>query len=281
MTDYVSRAIDEGGIDIYRQDFNMFPLYYWRAGERKDRQGVREMKYVVGMYQFWDDLLSRHPNLLIDNCASGGRRIDIETLRRSVVLTRSDVIYRSPISAQCIGYGLSYWIPYHGMGAVTVDPYVFRSGLGSACVFALNLNAGDEIWQQLKQYIEQFVAFRPLYEGDFYPLTPYTLDTNQILAWQYDHPENSAGLVQAFRRSDCATESIDLKLQGLDATCKYTVTNVDSPQNLHIISGNELKSTGLRVNLPSKNSAILLLYKATDAGTHSSTDVAPSITISE
>lgn len=166
MTDYVDRAITEGCIDIYRQDFNMFPLYYWRAGERKDRQGIREMKYVAGMYQFWDDLLARHPNLLIDNCASGGRRIDIETLRRSVVLTRSDVIYRNPISAQCISYGLSYWIPYHGMGAVTIDPYVFRSGLGSACVFALNLNAGDEAWKQLKKDIEQFVAYRPFYEGD-------------------------------------------------------------------------------------------------------------------
>ena len=85
----------------------------------------------MGLYQFWDDLLKKHPDLLIDNCASGGRRIDFETLRRSVVLTRSDVIFRSPTSSQCIGFGLSHWIPYHGMGSVTVEPYQFRSGLGA------------------------------------------------------------------------------------------------------------------------------------------------------
>ena len=30
-----------------------------------------------------DELLRRHPGLAIDNCASGGRRIDIETIGRS------------------------------------------------------------------------------------------------------------------------------------------------------------------------------------------------------
>jgi alpha-galactosidase len=189
-------------------------------------------------------------------------------LRRSVVLTRSDVIYRNPISAQCIGYGLSNWIPYHGMGAVTVDPYVFRSGLGSACVFALNLNAGDAPWQQLKNDIEQFVAYRPFYEGDFYPLTPYTLDPNQVLAWQYDRPEQSAGLVQAFRRSDCPTDSIDLKLQGLDANRTYTITNIDDPAHSRTVLGADLTSDGLDVNLPAKNSAVLLLYRATDSAPH-------------
>ena len=35
----------------------------------------------MGMYELWDRLLEKHPDLLIDNCASGGRRIDIETLK--------------------------------------------------------------------------------------------------------------------------------------------------------------------------------------------------------
>ncbi|MBM4095074.1 MAG: hypothetical protein FJ276_37545, partial [Planctomycetes bacterium] len=39
---------------------------------------------------FWDGLLQRHPHLLIDNCAEGARKIDLETIRRSIVLWRSD-----------------------------------------------------------------------------------------------------------------------------------------------------------------------------------------------
>jgi len=262
MTKYVSDSIDTMGIDIYRQDFNMFPLYYWRADERADRQGIREMKYIAGLYRFWDDLLAGHPGLLIDNCASGGRRIDIETLRRSVVLTRSDVIFRNPISAQCIGFGLSHWIPYHGMGAATIEPYAFRSGLGAACVFALNLNSSNGVWKQLNEYIREFDEFRHLYEGDFYPLTPYTLDSNQTLAWQYDRPDKRAGLVQVFRRSDCTAESMDLKLHALDRNRKYLVTNLDDPDEPRTVSGGELMSAGLHVDFPTKPCALLLLYRA-------------------
>jgi alpha-galactosidase len=39
-----------------------------------------------------DELRRRHPNMLIDSCASGGRRNDLETLRRAVPLLRSDYI---------------------------------------------------------------------------------------------------------------------------------------------------------------------------------------------
>jgi len=39
---------------------------------------------------FWDDLLRRHPHLIIDNCASGGRRMDLETMSCSVPLWRTD-----------------------------------------------------------------------------------------------------------------------------------------------------------------------------------------------
>jgi alpha-galactosidase len=261
MTDFISQSIVKMGIDVYRQDFNMFPLYYWRANERKDRQGIREMKYIAGLYQFWDDLLAAHPELLIDNCASGGRRIDIETLRRSIVLTRSDVIYRNPISSQCIGYGLSHWIPFHGMGAVTVEPYTVRSGLGAVCVIAVNLNAGEQVWNQLNHYIEQYQEYRKFYEGDFYPLTPYELDADQTLAWQYDRPDLHAGLIQAFRRNDCPAESIELKLQGLDVNRTYTVTDVDHPESPRTLSGAEL-SAGIRFDFPAKPAAVLWVYRA-------------------
>ena len=57
----------------------MEPLPYWHAADTADRQGMAETRHIEGLYAFWDDLLKRHPNLIIDNCASGGRRIDLET----------------------------------------------------------------------------------------------------------------------------------------------------------------------------------------------------------
>ena len=50
-----------------------------------DRVGVTEMQDIDGLYTFWDELRRAHPGLQIDNCASGGRRLDVETMSRSVL----------------------------------------------------------------------------------------------------------------------------------------------------------------------------------------------------
>ena len=47
-------------------------------------------RYILGLYSLWDRILSAHPGLMIDDCSSGGRRIDLETLSRSFPLWRSD-----------------------------------------------------------------------------------------------------------------------------------------------------------------------------------------------
>ncbi|HMP06151.1 MAG TPA: alpha-galactosidase, partial [Lacipirellulaceae bacterium] len=107
-----SEQIKEFGIDVYRQDFNMYPLAYWRSRDSPDRQGICEMHYIEGLYKFWDVLNQIFPDLIIDNCASGGRRIDFETLRRAVPFLRSDMVYRSALANQCHEYSLSMWIPY-------------------------------------------------------------------------------------------------------------------------------------------------------------------------
>ena len=81
----LSGLIESIGIDCYRQDFNFAPLGYWRHNDAEDRRGIHEIKHINGLYRLWDALLGRFPHLIIDNCASGGRRIDIEMLRRSIL----------------------------------------------------------------------------------------------------------------------------------------------------------------------------------------------------
>ncbi len=79
-------------------------------------------------------MLRRHPHLLIDNCASGGRRIDLETMSRSVPLWRTD-FPGDPLGKQCHTYGLSFWVPLNGTGAVNPahdSDYALRSSLSSA-----------------------------------------------------------------------------------------------------------------------------------------------------
>ncbi|MBZ5565983.1 MAG: alpha-galactosidase, partial [Acidobacteriia bacterium] len=101
----------EQGMDLYRQDFNIAPLQFWRDNDSRDRQGITENRYVTGFLTFWDELRRRHPNLLIDTCASGGRRNDLETLRRAVPLWRSDYAYETT-GMQDLSYGLALWVPF-------------------------------------------------------------------------------------------------------------------------------------------------------------------------
>ncbi len=86
----VCRNIDEIGIDIYRQDFNMDPLPVWRQMDEEDRKGVSEIRHIMGLYQYWDALRERYPDMLLENCASGGRRLDYEMVSRSHAYCRSD-----------------------------------------------------------------------------------------------------------------------------------------------------------------------------------------------
>ena len=110
LIEHIDNLIITQGIDLYRQDFNIDPLNYWRANDAPDRQGITEIKYVMGFLYFWDELRRRHPNMLIDSCASGGRRNDVETMRRAVPLWRSDYAIE-PTGTQCMTYGISMWLP--------------------------------------------------------------------------------------------------------------------------------------------------------------------------
>ncbi len=114
----IDELITAEGVDVYRQDFNIDPLGFWRGADAEDRQGITEIAHVDGYLRFWRELLRRHPRLWIDSCASGGRRNDLETMRLSVPLLRSDY-FNEPESQQCHTYGLSFWLP------------VLRLGLGS------------------------------------------------------------------------------------------------------------------------------------------------------
>jgi alpha-galactosidase len=77
LVEHIDKLIVDQGIDLYRQDYNIDPLSIWRAADAPDRQGITENHYVTGYLAYWDELRRRHPNMLIDSCASGGHRNDL------------------------------------------------------------------------------------------------------------------------------------------------------------------------------------------------------------
>jgi alpha-galactosidase len=260
LTDHIDSVLTAQGIDDYRQDFNIDPLPFWRGADSENRQGITEIRHVEGYFAYWDELRRRHPNMMIDSCASGGRRNDLETLRRAVPLLRSDW-YWGPAGQQCQTYGLSMWIPYHGTGFIYAkDEYWIRSCYTAENSFGPDAAGLDKIdFADLRRLTEQDKKIQPYFLGDFWPLTPYSLDETRWMAWQFNRPEKGDGLLQIFRRPQSPYTSARFCLVDLDPTATYTITNIDGgdPQKF---SGQDLMQQGFPITIPEKPKAVILTY---------------------
>jgi alpha-galactosidase len=258
LTDQISNFIRREGVTIYRQDFNFDPAPFWRAMDIPDRVGIAEMKHVEGLYAFWDALLTKNPGLLIDNCASGGRRIDLETIGRSVPLWRTDYSYFEPNGYQCHTYGLQLFLPCSGTGNDNPQKYYFRSSMGGAVVMGWELNNSFKV-SQAHEAIAEFKALRPYFLGDFYPLTEYSTSDEVWAAFQWHRPEQADGIVLAFRRPQAAQSSIEIRLHNLEKDAPYEVTFDDYGIALNK-SGREL-GAGLAVKIPEAPGSLLVKYR--------------------
>jgi alpha-galactosidase len=272
LTDHVDRLLTEQGIDLYRQDFNMDPLPFWHAADAPDRQGITENKHVTGYLAYWDELRRRHPAMLIDSCASGGRRNDLETMRRAVPLWRSDYAYE-PIGHQCMTYGISLWLPYHGTGTVassaapyygggftTVEPYAFWSNTAPSLGCGVDVRVKEIDYNALRRLYGQWRQLSAFYYADFHPLTPYTQDPKAWIAWQFHDPERGAGAVQAFRRAGSTVAESRLELHDLEPDATYILTVFDTP-GTRTATGRALMTGGLAVSLPARPAAAVVVYE--------------------
>lgn len=265
----VSGIIEELGIDCYRQDFNFSPLSYWRKNDDFDRRGITEIKHINGLYRLWDALLEKFPNLIIDNCASGGRRIDIETLRRSIPLWRSD--HQCPANydieaSQCHNQTYNLWMPYSGTGTGRIyDEYRVRSSYAAALTTNYsysereNFCDTEEKVEFIKKYGNEYLKVRPYFSEDFYPLTEVSDKLDVWCAMQFDRPSEGDGIVQVFRRENSPYETAVFMLGGINTDNSYLFADIDGGE--FTVSGKELTEVGLKITIAEKQKAKIYIYK--------------------
>ncbi len=259
LTEHVSRLIAEQGIDLYRNDFNIDPLGFWRANDSAQRQGITEIRYVEGYLAYWDELRRRFPAMLIDSCASGGRRNDLETLRRAVPLLRSDWLIE-PVSQQGHSYGIAFWMPFYGTGTNATEPYAFRSHMCPHMTGCWDVRREDLDYDTIRRLVAQWQDVAPCYLGDYYPLTSYSLADDVWMAWQFDRPDLGRGMVQVFRRAESIYEAARLPLYGLEPDAEYKVTDLDEG-SARRMTGRELMGDGVPVRVDRRPAAVLITYR--------------------
>ena len=234
LTDHLCALIQNNRIKIYRQDFNFEPLRRWRDNEAEDRQGLNENFHVQGYLQLWDDLLARNPGLWIDSCSSGGRRNDLETMRRSVPLHYTDYGYGDHPVKLGFHQTLFEWIPYFKEFSLSwdvagnsrfdpaVDSYSFHCGFAPMLFATLDIRRSDYDFATAQRMIAIWRrAADLLLYGDYYALTPAGRSPALWVARQFDSPETGAGLVQGIRLPAAPETELTVTVRGLDPTATY------------------------------------------------------------
>ncbi len=262
MCQYIGDIIESNGIDHYRQDFNAPNLDgFWAATDTEGRRGISEMKYIEGLYKYWDYLRSRFPGLQIDNCASGGRRLDIETVSRSTPLWRTDYHYGEPVGYQCHTYGLNLFLPLSGTGLYETDLYHLRSSYSSAMALNFNMLSRGQSADDMRRDVSEYLSVRDYYLKDYYPLCGYgnVTGNGRWMAYQLDDSESASGIVVAFRREGCAENTLKVELQAICPDAEYTVTDFNTGES-RTLKGSELASS-FSLRLDTAPESILLKYE--------------------
>jgi len=258
----LSRCIEENGIDVFRQDFNMNPMQVWLDADESDRMGTHEIRHINGLWALWDALRHKYPDLLFENCAGGGTRMDIEMMSRSHSYCRDDA-HMSPgceEMVQNITLNTTQYIPFTGGETFAVKPldsYGFLSCLGAGIVFTPTDFDGMLLTRDpSKEEVEWFTKMlnaanrcRPLFFGDFYALTKDYMDASDIYcAYQLNRADTGEGFFLVFRRKECREDTFNLSLRGIDPKAVYEVETFDG--KTVTMKGSALARQALHFNNP-------------------------------
>ena len=273
MYNMLADGIEKHGIDWLRIDFNTFPRSYWEYNDIQSRKGITQIKYINGLYKLLDALMTNYPHLMIDNCASGGSRLDIEMQKYSLSLWRSDCQCnkeRAPEVMQSQSMGTAEWfVSCTGAGGKNVfeDKYRFRSSYSNGTVVSVSfVNTKEDVLKYIgdgvdftlfKKLKAEFDSVRECYNGDYYPLSVQSPDDHTVwCAWQYE--KGNKGVLQAFRRKESKDASYVLNMH-FEADRSYKFYHYDTNETF-TLKGSELAG-GLTVTLDEPYSSLILRYE--------------------
>jgi alpha-galactosidase len=265
----VGGLIEAYGIDWYEEDFNIEPNPYLETAAQADRWGMNEMRFIEGHFAFWDALRQRFPHLAILNCASGGRRIDLETLPRGQPLWRSDYNCwpeATPESTQDQSYGILHWLPIQGSmirGWSIFDTYEARCALSPGMENAVVAKTREE-WLQIRANVVQAKRCRKYFSGDYYPLTSQQRNPAAWTAYQLYLPEAQEGMILALRRAKSDIRAMTFELVTIDPATSWRFEDYDSGETW-VASGKEIREKGLEVVIPNRRGSRLILFSVDHA----------------
>ncbi len=259
------KNIDDGNVGWIRYDMNQGyfapdPLTAWTERDTPYTLGLTQIRYLQGEYELLDRLREKYPEMVIESCASGGRRIDLETIRRAHTFWKSDET-NNLIVARSQETGGNMFLPGgllntnlpNSSNASTFDlRSLFAGPLGFATDWT---RLDDAARQRVADAIAEYKQVRHLLNKDYYPLFPQTTDTSQWVGWEFFDPATGEGFMTILRPEDSAISSATVLLGGVDPGMTYELSRLDGSQ-VRQIAGAHLLS-GLPISLEPGGSELL------------------------
>jgi alpha-galactosidase len=278
MKDMLARLVRDYQLDWLKWDNNV-----WFPCNPPDELGDGDYKHILGLYEVLDDLRQEFPNLIIENCASGGNRMDYALMRRTDIAWLSDQTDPSYRVRYHVA-GASYPFPPEYLNSWFVEswfehmelgerhPSELRAWLRSRMMGAFGISESMLDWSPsvraiVAQEIRNYKSVRNLIaQGNMYRLLPQNgLEENLEPPTEpdatefYDPITDTATFFFFEGRKSWTTKRFILK--GLDPATSYQISSAD--QNMPIMqrTGQQLMTQGLSFNYAPARPSIWLFIK--------------------
>ena len=263
VQDYVFGVVDRimtenPDIAYFKWDCNS-PITNVYSPYLKEKQSQLYVDHVRGVYNVFQRVKEKYPNLPMMLCSGGGARCDYEALKYFTEFWCSD--NTDPVERLFIQWGFSQFFPTKAMCAHVTSwnkraSIKFRTDVAMMCKLGFDIGlkelAPDEL-TYCQNAVANYKRLKPvILDGDFYRLvSPY--ETNHTAVMHVSKAKDKA-LVYAYDiYPRFAEKTFAVKLQGLDPNKQYKVEEINLmpgaksrfAQNGQIFSGDYLMKVGL------------------------------------
>ena len=252
--DSMCKVLKSANVEYVKWDMNRPLTDIYSAGLPAEKQGELYHRYVLAVYELQERLITEFPDLLLENCSSGGGRFDPGMLYYSPQIWTSD--NADAIERLCIQEGTALIYPLSTMGAHVTDcpnhsigrttPFDTRGKVALAGTFGYELDV-TRIPEEDRQAIPGQVAMYHKYNdlvraGDYYRIASFAENAqhDSYMVVSKDKTEALVTFVQVIAIANHGMPVI--KLQGLNEEYTYHVEELDRD-----INGDVLMNIGLPI----------------------------------
>ncbi|MBB2479425.1 alpha-galactosidase [Bacillus sp. APMAM] len=266
----MSKILREARVSYVKWDMNRNMTEIGSAVLPAERSMEVAHRYILGVYDLYERLISEFPHILFESCASGGARFDPGMLYYAPQTWTSDDT--DAIERLKIQYGTSFVYPLSSMGAhVSAVPnhqvhrytsLKTRADVAYFGVFGYELDI-TKLSHEEKEEIKKQVAFYKgnrelLLNGTFYRLiSPFEGDGN-VTSWMVvseDKKEAIAAYYQVLNQPNSGFKRI--YFEGLDKDLEYRIEGL--PRTYY---GDELMYIGLDIEKKNARKEELLDFQS-------------------